>query len=264
MKIIICGAAGKMGQAIITMAKSDDDVEILGTMECDGNKAVGSGDPIILSISDLEKFLFEADVIIDFTNPESSLENLEMAKKHNTPIVIGTTGFIESQKRKITEISRNVPVVFSPNMSIGINILFKLIEDITKIIPDYDVEVVELHHNKKKDSPSGTAEKLAEVVALSRGKNINDVVVYGRHFLNKTRKKDEIGVLSVRAGDIVGDHTVYFAGLGDRIELTHRAHSRSAFAAGAIRAAKWISNQKPGLYDMSDVLSLKQAIDNTK
>ncbi|MDR3256345.1 MAG: 4-hydroxy-tetrahydrodipicolinate reductase [Endomicrobium sp.] len=257
MRITVCGAAGRMGQSILTIVKSDEGIQIIGALECNGNEAIGTGDPIIYSVSDLEKLLSETDALIDFTNPCSALKNLEIAKKRKVPVVIGTTGFTEEQKKKITEISKNIPIVFSPNMSVGVNILFKLVEAVAKTVPDYDIEIVELHHNKKKDSPSGTAVKLAEIAASSIGKNINDVGVYGRHFADSVRKKDEIGVLSVRAGDIVGDHTVYFVGNGERIELTHRAHSRDTFAAGAVRAAKWIVNQTPGLYDMADVLSLK-------
>jgi 4-hydroxy-tetrahydrodipicolinate reductase len=257
MKITVCGAAGRMGQAILSIAKADSDVQIIGALEYDGNKAIGTGDPVISSVNDLEKFLDETNAVIDFTNPESALKNLETAKKYGTPFVVGTTGFSEDQRKKITEVSKSIPVIFSPNMSVGINILFKLVETIAKKIPDYDIEIVELHHNKKKDSPSGTAVKLLEVAASSIEKNIEDVVVYGRHFSDAVRKKDEIGTLSVRAGDIVGEHTVYFAGTGERLELTHRAHSRDTFALGAIRAAKWVEGKKPGLYDMSDVLNLK-------
>ncbi|MDR1662862.1 MAG: 4-hydroxy-tetrahydrodipicolinate reductase [Endomicrobium sp.] len=257
MKLAICGASGRMGQSIIVMAKEDFEIQISGALEFEGSKAIGTGSPIISSVADLEKILKNTDVLIDFTNPESTLKNLDLAVKQKVPVVIGTTGFSEEQKTKIYEASKVIPIVFSPNMSVGVNVLFKLVEELVKKIPDYDVEIVELHHNKKKDSPSGTAAKLAEVVASSIGKDIKDVGVYGRHSTNSARKKDEIGVLSVRAGDIVGDHTVYFVGPGERIELTHRAHSRDAFAAGAVRAAKWVVDKKLGLYDMSAVLLLK-------
>ncbi|OEG71904.1 4-hydroxy-tetrahydrodipicolinate reductase [Candidatus Endomicrobiellum trichonymphae] len=257
MKITICGAAGRMGQAILAIAKSDENVKIAGALEYDGSKAIGTGDPVVSSVGDLEKFLSETDALIDFTNPESALRNLEAAGKYKVSVVIGTTGFNEEQRKKIAEISKSIPVVFSPNMSAGVNILFKLVEDVAKKIPDYDIEIVELHHNKKKDSPSGTAAKLAEIAAASIGKNISDAGVYGRHSADAVRKKDEIGLHSIRAGDVVGDHTVYFAGHGERIELTHRSHSRDTFAAGAVRAAKWVAGRKPGLYDMTDVLSLK-------
>jgi 4-hydroxy-tetrahydrodipicolinate reductase len=257
MRLAICGAAGKMGQAIIAIAKEAPDIRISGALEYDSNKAIGAGDPVISSVKDLEKILKDSDAIIDFTNPESALKNLEVAVKQKVSVVIGTTGFSDGQKKQIKEASKVIPIVFSPNMSVGVNILFNLVEEVAKKVPDYDIEIVEVHHNKKKDSPSGTAVKLAEVAASSIGKDINEVGVYGRHSANDLRKKDEIGVLSIRAGDIVGDHTVYFAGPGERIELVHRAHSRDTFAAGAVRAAKWVVDKKSGLYDMSDVLSLK-------
>ena len=257
MKITVCGAAGRMGQAILAIAKSGEDVEVVGALEHEGSKAIGTGEPIISSVNNLEKFLPETDALIDFTNTDSALKNLDIAKRCKTPVVIGTTGFNEEQKKRVAEISKSIPIVFSPNMSVGVNILFKLVEAVAKKIPDYDIEIVEVHHNKKKDSPSGTAAKLAEVAASSIGRDINDAGVYGRHSTDALRKKDEIGVHSVRAGDIVGDHTVYFAGPGERIELTHRAHSRDTFAAGAVRAAKWVVGRKTGLYDMTDVLSLK-------
>jgi 4-hydroxy-tetrahydrodipicolinate reductase len=257
MKLAVCGAAGRMGQAIIAIAKEDSETQISGALEYDGNKAIGYGDPIVSCVNDLEKILKNTDVLIDFTNPESALKNLEIAVKQKVPVVIGTTGFSKEQKNKIADAAKIIPIVFSPNMSVGVNILFKLVADAAKKMPDYDIEIVELHHNKKKDSPSGTAAKLAEVAASQVGKDINKVGVYGRHSSDAARKKDEIGVLSVRAGDIVGDHTVYFAGPGERIELTHRAHSRDTFAVGAVKAAKWVVGKKSELYDMFDVLSLK-------
>jgi 4-hydroxy-tetrahydrodipicolinate reductase len=257
MKVTICGAAGRMGRTILTLAKLDGEIQISGVLESDGNKAIGTGDPVIYSIKDLKSFLSETDSLIDFTNPESTLKNLEVAEEFKVPVVIGTTGFDEEQRNKIAEISKSVPIVFSPNMSVGVNILFKLVENVVKKIPDYDIEIIEIHHNKKKDSPSGTAAKLLEIAASSLGKDINETAVYGRHSQDAVRKKGEVGLFSIRAGDIVGEHTVYLAGPGERIELTHRAHSRDTFASGALRAAKWVANQKPGLYDMIDVLGIK-------
>ncbi|MDR0401819.1 MAG: 4-hydroxy-tetrahydrodipicolinate reductase [Endomicrobium sp.] len=260
MKIVICGSSGRMGKAIIKLAKLDKKIRIIEAFESDSNEAIGTGDPIIRPAKDLEKFLLKTDSLIDFTSPNSTLKNLEIIKNFKIPMVIGTTGFDKDQKNKIINASKNIPIVFSPNMSIGVNILFKLVEIIAKKISDYDIEIVELHHNKKKDSPSGTAMKLAEIAAKSSlCKNIDDnnIFVYDRHLKNTIRNKGEIGLSSVRAGDIIGDHTVYFAGPGERIELIHRAHSRDTFASGAIIAAKWIVNKNPGLYDMSDVLNIK-------
>jgi len=255
MKIAICGAAGRMGRAIIGIAKADGNIEVSGAFEFDGNSAIGTGTPKILPVKDLGKELPKSDVLIDFTNPESTLSNLETAAKHKIPVVIGTTGFTQEQKNKIAETAKIIPVVLSPNMSVGVNLLFKLVEETARKISDYDIEIVELHHNKKKDAPSGTAAKLAECAAKGIGKNIGEIGVYGRQGIIGERKKDEIGVMSVRAGDIVGEHTVYFAGPGERIELTHRAHSRDTFAAGAVRAAKWLIGKPAGLYSMQDVLN---------
>jgi dihydrodipicolinate reductase len=257
MKITICGAAGRMGQSILDIAKTDENVQICGAVEYDASPAIGTGTPAIISASSIESVLPATEVLIDFTNPDNALKNLEFAKKYKIPVIIGTTGFIAEQKEKIAEAAKEIPVVLSPNMSVGVNILFKLVEEVTKLIPDYDIEILELHHNKKKDAPSGTAVKLADIAAAAIGKNMNEIGVYGRKTVLGERRKDEIGVMSIRGGDIVGEHTVYFAGTGERIELTHRAQSRNTFGAGAVRAAKWVIGKEPGLYDMQDVLGLK-------
>jgi 4-hydroxy-tetrahydrodipicolinate reductase len=257
MRITICGAAGRMGQSILDIAKIDENVQVCGAVEYENSPALGTGNPAILPASRIEEVLPGTEVLIDFTNPDNALKNLEFAKKYKIPVVIGTTGFISEQKEKIAEAAKEIPIVLSPNMSVGVNILFKLVEEVTKLIPDYDIEIVELHHNKKKDAPSGTAVKLADIAAAGIGKNMNEVGVYGRKSVLGERGKDEIGVLSVRGGDIVGEHTVYFAGIGERLELTHRAQSRNTFGAGAVRAAKWLIGKAPGLYDMQDVLGLK-------
>ncbi len=256
MKIIVCGAAGRMGQTILTLAKLDKDIEIAGAVEFDESPFIGTGNPKIIKNSDLEQVLKNTDVLIDFTSPDSALKTLEKAKAAKKAVVIGTTGFNEQQKQKISEFAKDIPILLSPNMSIGVNLLFKLVEETAKKLSGYDIEIVEIHHNKKKDAPSGTAAKLAEIAACATGRKIEDSAVYERHSVNKARTKDEIGVLSVRAGDVVGDHTVYFAGTGERIEITHRAHSRETFASGALRAAKWIVGKSPKLYNMQDVLDL--------
>lgn len=257
MKITVCGAAGRMGQCILDLSRHDEVLQVCAAVEYETSPAIGTGVPAIIPVSALETVLPETEVLIDFTNPDSSLRNLEYAKKYKVPIVIGTTGFISEQKEKIAEAAKEIPVVFTPNMSVGVNILFKLVKEVAALIPDYDIEIVEIHHNKKKDSPSGTGAKLADIAAAAIGKNMNEVGVYGRKTIMGERKKDEIGVMSVRGGDIVGEHTVYFAGTGERLELTHRAQSRNTFGAGAIRAAKWVVGKEPGLYDMHDVLGLK-------
>jgi 4-hydroxy-tetrahydrodipicolinate reductase len=244
-----------MGTSIIRLAQADADVSVTGAVENRGNPAVGTGSPKIAAA--IEDVIALGDVVVDFTMPEASLAHLAAAEKNNKAIVVGTTGFSAEQIARIREASRKIPVVFTPNMSIGVNILFKLAAEVARIVPGYDVEIVELHHNQKKDAPSGTAVKLAEVIAGALDRNLKDVGVYGRQGIVGPRKKEEIGILAMRAGDIVGEHTAYFAGPGERIEITHRAHSRDTLASGALTAAKWLAKQKPGLYDMQDVLGIK-------
>jgi 4-hydroxy-tetrahydrodipicolinate reductase len=255
--IAVCGAAGRMGMRIIALAAQDKELSVAGALEGKSNPAIGAGTPKITD--DVNAAFAPADVIIDFTAPEATLQHLEAAVAAKKAIVIGTTGFTQEGIERIKAASRSIPVVFAPNMSMGVNILFKIAQEVARAVPGYDVEIVELHHNMKKDAPSGTAAKLAELIATSLDRNIAEVGVYGRHGIPGPRKKEEIGVMAVRAGDIVGDHTVYFAGPGERIELTHRAHSRDTFASGSLTAAKWLAHQKPGLYDMQDVLGLKNS-----
>lgn len=244
-RIIVCGALGKMGSRIIRLAQADSELEVAGGVEAKDNT---------LYTKDISSVLPSGDVVIDFTAPAATLEHLALCKKARKAIVIGTTGFSVEEIKNIKEASVHVPVVFSPNMSVGVNLLFILAKETAKALSNYDIEIVELHHNQKKDAPSGTAAKLSEIIADSLGRKIEDVGIYGRKGVTGARTKEEIGVMAVRAGDIVGEHTVYFAGPGERIELTHRAHSRDTFAAGAIVAAKWVVRQKPGLYDMQHVL----------
>jgi len=257
INIIVCGADGRMGRSIINIAKADPEIKITGAVEIDSSPAVGTGNPVITKISDLEKIVNPGDILVDFTVASNTINVLKTAVKKNAKMVIGTTGLSDVQKEEIAKASKTIPVVFSPNMSVGINILIDLVEELAKKIPNYEVEVVEFHHNKKKDAPSGTAVRLAEAVAKGLGRNLKEQAVYGRRGLGPERTKEEIGIHAVRCGDIVGDHTVYFAGLGERIEITHRAHSRENLASGAVKACRWLENQKPGLYDMRDVLGLK-------
>lgn len=254
-KILVCGAAGRMGQAIIRLAREDGALQVSGALENKGNPAVGTGDPKITD--DLGAVIGAADVLIDFTTPGATLEHLAAAVKNGKPVVIGTTAFSEDETKKIHEAAKKIPVVFAPNMSMGVNLLFRLAAEAAKALPGYDVEIVEVHHNKKKDAPSGTAAKIFEVIASALGR-ASDSAVFGRKGLVGERRKEEIGVHAVRAGDVVGDHIIYFAGPGERMELVHRAHSREPLAAGALRAAAWIVERKAGLYDMQDVLGLKR------
>jgi len=255
IKIAVCGAAGRVGQSIIGLAKLDKEISITGALENAGNPAIGSGAPAITD--DIAGAITNCDVIIDFTTPKASVEHLVEALKYSKSIVIGTTGFSETEISEIKAASKKIPVFFTPNMSVGVNLLFKLSEEAAKIVPGYDIEIVELHHNQKKDAPSGTAVKLLEIISRALGKDPKKTGVFGRQGITGARTKEEIGVMAVRAGDIVGEHTVYLAGPGERIELTHRAFSRDTFASGALRAAKWVYGKAPGLYDMQDVLGLK-------
>jgi 4-hydroxy-tetrahydrodipicolinate reductase len=199
----------------------------------------------------------DADVLIDFTFPEVTLSNLKICAQQGKMIVSGSTGFTPEQKALVEKYAEQIPVVLAPNMSVGVNACFKLLKEAAKILgDDFDVEVVELHHNKKKDSPSGTAVRMGEVVADALGRDYTQVANYHREGMCGERRKDEIGMQTVRGGDIVGEHTVYFIGMGERIEISHRAMSRDMFARGAARACLWLEDKSPGLYDMQDVLGL--------
>ncbi len=212
----------------------------------------------VLISDELEHIIDEGEVLIEFTDPDTTLDHLGMAIEHNKAMVIGTTGFSDEQLEEIKEIAPQIPCVMAPNMSVGVNLLFKLAKEIAPVLgDDYDIEIVEAHHRKKKDAPSGTAMRIAEILAKALGRNLKGVGVYGRKGITGERTKKEIGIHAVRAGDIVGEHTITFAGTGERIEITHRAHSRDTFAQGALRAVKFVAKAKKGLYDMQDVLKLK-------
>ncbi|MFC1501267.1 4-hydroxy-tetrahydrodipicolinate reductase [Elusimicrobiota bacterium] len=256
LNVIVCGAAGRMGTSIINLSNNDKNVKIIGGVE---NTEIYMDKISNISIySDISDLISSANVTIDFSSTHATLNNLDISVKNKKPYVIGTTGFNPKEIERIKTASRSIPIVFAPNMSIGVNVLFKLVSEASKTLANYDKEIVELHHNQKKDAPSGTAIKLAEIISDSMKKKLKDIAVYGRSGSIGPRDKAEMGVFAVRAGDIVGEHTVYFAGPGERVELTHRAHSRDTLASGALTAAKWIVNQKAGLYDMQDILGLKK------
>lgn len=266
IRAVVIGSGGRMGGRIISLMKEEKDFKLVGAIERSTHSWIGNDIGEMLGLGkigvkvsdDLESCLGDADVIIEFTNPEATLKNLEINQKRKVPVVIGTTGFTSEQREKLKKLLEGMKCVISPNMSIGVNVLFKIVGDVAKILRDgYDIEIIEAHHRFKKDSPSGTAMRLAEIVASSVGRDLQKDAVYGRKGIIGERKKEEIAVLAIRAGDIVGEHTVIFGGLGERIEITHRAHSRDNFARGALRAARWIINQKEGVYDMMDVLGLK-------
>ncbi len=244
MKIVVWGAAGRMGQAILQVLSREEDL-VLGA-------ALDMGDNI-------KKGILEGEVLIDFTSPEGTLVALKEAVIKKKKMVIGTTGLNKREMEQLKEASRKIPIVYSPNMSIGVNVVFKLLSDAASALGDaYDIEVVEMHHRGKKDAPSGTALRMGEVLARTRGTTLSKVGRFSREGAVEARPTGEIGILSLRGGDVVGEHTVLFAGPGERIEITHRANSRENFARGAILAARWVFNQPPGFYDMMDVLNLKK------
>ena len=243
-RILINGARGRMGQALIACAKADST-----SFELSAGLDVGD---------DLATALPVCDAVIDFTHADSTVAVAEACACAGKILVIGTTGHNDAARARISEISKKIPVVFAPNFSVGVNTLFWLTRKATEILgPDFDLEVVEMHHRLKKDSPSGTARRLAEILAEVRELDYDKNVLHGREGMVGERQKAEIGMHAVRGGDVVGDHTVIYANVGERVELTHKASSRDTFAKGALRAARWAQGQKPGLYDMQDVLGLK-------
>jgi 4-hydroxy-tetrahydrodipicolinate reductase len=208
--------------------------------------------------SDLKEVIGRGELIIDFTFHTASLENLRLASASRKPMIIGSTGFTAEEMNEIKTLCRTVPCVLAPNMSVGVNVLFKVVGDVARTLGEgFDMEVLEVHHKMKKDAPSGTALKLAQILAQARSQDLEKVAVYERKGIIGERKPEEIGIQTFRAGDIIGEHTVLFGGMGERIEIIHRAHSRDTFVRGALRAARWILNQENGLYDMHDVLGLK-------
>ncbi len=268
VKAIVMGAAGKMGGRITTLISGTEGIELAGAVERpdhpligrDIGECLGLGKTGVLLAGDLKGCIAAGEVVIDFTAHEASMAHLRIAAENRKAIVIGSTGFTPDEIARVKSLSSKVRCVLAPNMSVAVNVLFKVLGEVAGILgDDYDVEIVEAHHNQKKDAPSGTAVKMAEVLAGALGRDLGQVGVYERKGMIGARSKTEIGIQTVRAGDIVGEHTVIFAGGGERLELIHRAHSRDNFAKGAIRAAKWIVHQKNGLYDMQDVLGLKKA-----
>jgi len=266
IKIAVCGASGRMGQRIINSIIESEGVTLCAALERPGHPLVGQDAGMMagcgttgVQISDsLNAAIAACDVLIDFTSPKVSLKNLEMCALHGKSIVIGSTGFTPEERLLATELAREIPAVLAPNMSVGVNVCFKALKDIAKTLgDDFDVEIVEMHHKLKKDAPSGTAVRMGEVVADALGRDYNQVANCHREGIIGERTKEEIGMQTIRGGDIIGEHTVYFIGMGERIELSHRAMTRDMFSRGSVRAAKWVVGKKPGLYDMQDVLGLK-------
>ncbi|MFO0731791.1 MAG: 4-hydroxy-tetrahydrodipicolinate reductase [Nitrospiraceae bacterium] len=266
IKVVVTGAAGRMGSRLISLVKDSAFLTLAGAVESKGHHAVGEdagevagcgriGVPIS---DDLSGLMDRSDVVVDFTTPPATLGHLKIVSQYRRGIVIGTTGFSSAELDELRAAAKVTPCVFSPNMSVGINVIYKVIGEMAKTLgEDYDIEVIEAPHRLKKDAPSGTALKMAEVLARAVNRDLGQVGVYARKGLIGERTRGEIGIQTIRAGDIVGDHTVLFGTMGERIEVTHRASSRDTFARGALRAARWLVKQPPGLYDMLDVLGLK-------
>ncbi|MGC1678230.1 MAG: 4-hydroxy-tetrahydrodipicolinate reductase [Candidatus Binataceae bacterium] len=262
--LIVAGAAGRMGRMLIALAARDAAHKLVGAVEAPGIAAVGKDAGDIAGVGalgikitdDYGALVRPGTVTLDFTTAAASMEHLEAAVKAGGAVVIGSTGFSAEQETRAKEIAPRIRAVIAPNMSIGVNVLMKIAAEVAAILPDFDAEVIEIHHRTKVDAPSGTALGLGRAIASARGQELARHAVYGREGITGVRPPDQIGVLAIRAGDAVGDHTVIFGGQGERLELIHRAQSRESLARGALRAAAWLEEQKPGLYSMRDVLGL--------
>ncbi|MCD6532714.1 MAG: 4-hydroxy-tetrahydrodipicolinate reductase [Deltaproteobacteria bacterium] len=264
--IVVAGAAGRMGKRLVDLVNAQAGAKVVGALEFSEHPLLGKDAGEVAGIGCLEVPLVGsfnelagcgAEVMIDFTAPQATLANLEWAVAEQVAMVIGTTGMSVDEREKLAEAARKIPLVFAPNMSVGVNVLFKVVAEVAAILgDDFDVEILEAHHRLKKDAPSGTAVHLGEIVAEALGRDYQTDAVFTRQGFTGERTQREIGMQTLRAGDIVGEHMVMFGGMGERLEIIHRAHSRDNFAAGAVRAAMWLAGREPGLYDMQDVLGL--------
>ncbi len=265
IRYAIAGSAGRMGRTLIETVLGDTDAELAAALEHAGSPFLGKdagelvGAPCgVIITADVDAALSVSDCLIDFTRPEGTLVHLEACLRHKVGMVIGTTGFSAEGKKAIEGAARGIPIVFAPNMAVGVNAVFKLLDVAARILNEgYDVEVIEAHHRHKVDAPSGTALRMGEVVAAALGRDLTDCAVYGREGHTGERPATQIGFSTIRGGDIVGDHTVLFAGTGERIEITHKSASRSSYALGALRASRYMRGRTSGLFDMQDVLGLK-------
>lgn len=263
--VVVAGAAGRMGNRVVACLADTADLRLVAALEAPGHRALGRDAGELAGVGragvavggDAAAAITRDRVLIEFSVPEASLEHLRLVARAGARAVIGTTGFTGPQREEIRELARSAAILVSPNMSVAVNLAFTLLATMAKVLgDDYDVEIMETHHRFKKDAPSGTALRMAEVVAEALGRDLGQVAVYGRQGFPGERPKNEIGILSVRSGDAVGEHTVSFGTLGERLELTHRAQSRDTFARGALRAARFVAGRPPGLYSMQDVLGL--------
>ena len=263
--VIVCGAAGRMGKLLVSLVHENKGMQVAGAVEAAGHWAIGKDAGEVAGIgpigvrmtSDYVAVATPETVTLDFTIPEAALDHLRTAAANGAAIVIGTTGFSAAQRAEAQSLAPKTRTIIAPNMSIGVAVLQKVVADVARILKDgFDPEIVEIHHRFKADAPSGTALGLGRAIATAQGKNFDQVATLARQGMTGQRKDDEIGIVALRGGDVIGDHTVVFAGFAERLELTHRAQSRECLARGAIRAAAWLPAQKPGLYTISDVLGL--------
>ena len=262
--IAIAGATGRMGQMLIEAVRASDDLRLTGALDRPDSPALGQDAAYpghsagVCVTADLRQGLNGAQVLIDFTRPEGTLTHLKLCRELGVHAVIGTTGFSDAQKAEIAAIAKDIAIVMAPNMSVGVNVTLKLLEMAAKALSTgYDIEIIEAHHRHKVDAPSGTALKMGEVIAGALGRDLKDCAVYAREGVTGERDPSSIGFATIRGGDIVGDHTVLFAGTGERIEITHKSSSRATYAQGSLRAARFLAQQHHGLFDMFDVLQLK-------
>ncbi|MES2106375.1 MAG: 4-hydroxy-tetrahydrodipicolinate reductase [Pseudomonadota bacterium] len=264
LKIAVAGASGRMGKMLIEAISNADDMVLAGALDIAGSPSLGSdaaaflGKPAgVAIVPSLQQALADADFLIDFTRPEGTLQHVAYCAEHGIKMIIGTTGFDEEGKAAIAAAAKKTAIVFAPNMSVGVNVTLKLLEMAAKSFSHgYDIEIIEAHHRHKVDAPSGTALKMGEVIADAIGRDLNEVAVYAREGVTGERDPSSIGFAAIRGGDIVGDHTVLFAGIGERVEITHKSSSRVTYAHGSLRAARFLADKPSGLYDMYDVLGL--------
>ncbi|WP_405120188.1 4-hydroxy-tetrahydrodipicolinate reductase [Pseudomonas leptonychotis] len=264
-RIAVMGAAGRMGKTLIEAVQLADGAQLSAAVDradsslvgADVGELVAQGKIGVSLAGDLSAVLDQFDVLIDFTHPSVTLKNLEVCRQAGKAMIIGTTGFSPEEKQLLADAGKQIPIVFAANFSVGVNLCLKLLDTAARVLgDDVDIEIIEAHHRHKVDAPSGTALRMGEVVANALGRDLQKVAVYGREGQTGARERETIGFATVRAGDVVGDHTVLFAADGERVEITHKASSRMTFAKGAVRAALWLHKREPGLYDMQDVLGL--------
>lgn len=264
-RIAIAGASGRMGRMLVEAVMNAPDATLAGALDIPTSPAVGIDAAAFLGASsgvaitpDLRQGLANAQYLIDFTRPEGTMEHLRVCRELGAKMIIGTTGFTDEQKAEINDAARDIAIVMAPNMAVGVNVVFKLLAQAAKALKEgYDIEIIEAHHRHKVDAPSGTALKMGEVVAEAVGRDLKECAVYGREGVTGERDPSTIGFATIRGGDVVGDHTVLFAGIGERIEITHKSSSRATYAQGSLRAVRFLSQQPHGLFGMDDVLGLK-------